>query len=126
MYIGQYVYNVHSDGKGIEKRDSDEWITVENHHEPILNEDVFCRMKFLLTRNKRGGVPSHKTYVRKNIHVFAGLLRCGQCGSNMTANLDRRRANGFRPSNTPAAVGGAKEPPAPTSTSPTPRSARSS
>ena len=97
-YIGQYVYNVHSDGKGIEKRDSDEWITVENHHEPILNEDVFCRMKFLLTRNKRGGVPSHKTYVRKNIHVFAGLLRCGQCGSNMTANLDRRRANGFRPS----------------------------
>lgn len=97
-YIGQYVYNVHSDGKGIEKRDSDEWITVENHHEPILNEDVFCRMKFLLTRNKRGGVPSHKTYVRKNIHIFAGLLRCGQCGSNMTANLDRRRANGFRPS----------------------------
>ena len=104
-YIGQYVYNVHSDGKGIEKRDSDEWITVENHHEPILNEDVFCRMKFLLTRNKRGGVPSHKTYVRKNIHIFAGLLRCGQCGSNMTANLDR---------------------PAPTSTSPIPRSARSS
>lgn len=34
-YIGQYVYNVHSDGKGIEKRDSDEWITVESHHEPI-------------------------------------------------------------------------------------------
>ena len=59
---------------------------------------MFYRMKFLLTRNKRGGVPSHKTYVRKNIHVFAGLLRCGQCGSNMTANLDRRRANGFRPS----------------------------
>jgi len=55
-YIGQYVYNVHSDGKGIEKRDSDEWITVENHHEPILNEDVFYRMKFLLTRNKRGGI----------------------------------------------------------------------
>ncbi len=97
-YIGQYVYNVHSGGKGIEKRDSDEWITVENHHEPILSDDVFYRMKFLLTRNKRGGVPSHKTYVRKNIHVFAGLLRCGQCGSNMTANLDRRRANGFRPS----------------------------
>ena len=42
-YIGQYVYNVHSDGKGIEKRDSDEWITVENHHEPILNDDVFYR-----------------------------------------------------------------------------------
>ena len=97
-YIGQYVYNVHSDGKGVEKRDSNEWITVENHHEPILDDEVFYRIKLLLTRNKRGGVPFYKTYIKKNIHVFAGLLCCGQCGSNMTANLGRRRANGFRPS----------------------------
>lgn len=26
------------------------------------------------------------------------MIRCGKCGSNMIANLDRRRANGFRPS----------------------------
>lgn len=97
-YIGNYVYNVHSDGKGTEKRSEDEWITVEDHHPAILDERLFYRIKFLLTRNKRGGVPASQTYVRKNIHIFGGLLRCAKCGSNMIANQDRRRANGIRPS----------------------------
>ena len=96
--IGHYVYNVHSGGKGTEKRSEDEWITVEDHHPAILDERLFYRIKFLLTRNKRGGVPASKTYVRKNIHIFGGLLRCAKCGSNMSANQDRRRANGIRPS----------------------------
>ena len=96
--IGHYVYNVHSGGKGTEKRSEDEWITVEDHHPAILDERLFYRIKFLLTRNKRGGVPASKTYVRKDIHIFGGLLRCAKCGSNMIANQDRRRANGIRPS----------------------------
>lgn len=97
-YIGQYVYNVHSGGKGADKRSEEEWITVENHHEPLFEETRFYRIKFLLQRNRRGGVAAGKTYVRKNIHIFGGLLRCSMCGSNMNANLDRRRANGVRPS----------------------------
>lgn len=97
-YIGQYIYNVHSGGKGTDKRSADEWINVENHHEPILDERLFSRLKFLLQRNRRGGVAAGQTYIRKNIHIFGGLLRCAKCGSNMTANQDRRRANGIRPS----------------------------
>lgn len=97
-YIGQYVYNVHSGGRGTDKRSEEEWITVENHHEPLFEETRFYRIKFLLQRNKRGGLPSGKTYIRKNIHIFGGLLRCSMCGSNMTASQDRRRANGIRPS----------------------------
>lgn len=97
-YIGQYVYNVHSGGKGVEKRSESEWITVEEHHPPILDERIFYRLKFLLQRNKRGGVPDGQTYVRKNVHVFGGLLRCAKCGSIMISNQDRRRANGIRPS----------------------------
>jgi DNA invertase Pin-like site-specific DNA recombinase len=97
-YIGHYVYNVHSGGKGTDKRSEDEWITVENHHEPILDERIFYRLKFLLQRNKRGGVPAGKTYVRKNVHIFGGMLRCAKCGSIMIANQDKRRANGIRPS----------------------------
>lgn len=95
--IGQYVYNVHAGGNGTGKRDEDEWVVVENHHPPIFDEDLFYRLKFLLERNRRTDYTS-KTYVKKNIHIFGGLVRCGKCGSNMIANLDRRRANGFRPS----------------------------
>ncbi|MFR9255333.1 MAG: hypothetical protein ACLVJ6_07420 [Merdibacter sp.] len=85
----RYVYNVHSDGKGIEKRDSDEWITVENHHEPILNEDVFCRMKFLLTRNKRGGVPSQK---HTSGRTSTSLLACSAAARRLQHDSQPRPA----------------------------------
>ena len=97
-YIGQYIYNVHSDGKGVEKRDESEWVCVEHHHEPILNEEEFYRIKFFLTRNRRNVPAAGKSYSRKFTHIFSGLMRCGVCGSNMSASADRRRANGFRPS----------------------------
>lgn len=97
-YIGQYIYNVHSPGNRADRRSENEWIIVENHHEPILDERIFYRLKFMLQRNRRGGVPDGHTYVRKNVHIFGGLLHCAKCGSNMTSNQDRRRANGIRPS----------------------------
>lgn len=98
FYKGCYLYNVHSDGRASEKRGEGEWITVEEHHEPIVSEILFDRIQFILKRNKRGGVPEDKTYIRKNIHVFAGLVKCGVCGCSMTATLDKRRADGWRPS----------------------------
>lgn len=98
FYKGAYLYNVHSDGRATEKRGEGEWITVEEHHEPIVSDILFDRIQFILKRNKRGGVPEDKTYVKKNVHIFAGLVKCGVCGSTMTATLDKRRADGWRPS----------------------------
>lgn len=98
FYTGDYIYNVHKDGRGMDKRDSDEWVKIENHHVPSISHERFDRIQFVLKRNKRGGVPDGETYIKKNIHIFAGLLRCGKCGSNMSATLDRRRADGWRPS----------------------------
>ncbi len=97
-YIGQYIYNVHRGEKRGEKHDEDEWITFEDHHEPILEADQFYRIKFLLSRNRRNAPRAKPAYKRQTVHVFAGLLRCGLCGSNMIAGADRRRANGFMPS----------------------------
>ena len=98
FYKGAYLYNVHCDGRAIEKRCEGEWITVDNHHDPIVSDILFDRIQFILKRNKRGGVPKDKTYIKKNVHIFAGLVKCGVCGSTMTATLDKRRANGWRPS----------------------------
>lgn len=97
-YLGHYRYNVHKYGNGYSLKDEAEWITIENHHPASIGQERFDRIQFLLNRNKRGGVAEGKTYVKKNIHVFAGLVRCGYCGGNMTATLDKRRANGWRPS----------------------------
>lgn len=98
FYIGSYQYNVHNDGKGVKKRDSDDWVTVEGHHEPIISTRQFENVASILTRNQRGRQQENKTYVRKNIHVFAGLLQCGKCGANMSATPGKIRASGWRPS----------------------------
>lgn len=98
FYVGSYLYNVHTDGKAHEKKNQSEWITIEDHHEPIISQEQFDRIQFLLKRNKRGGMEKGEVHIRKNIHIFAGILRCGCCGSNMSATLDRKRADGWRPS----------------------------
>ena len=101
FYIGQYRYNTHKQLPGKKytvPRDESEWIVVDNHHEPIVDEELFNRIQFLLERNRRRRTSENKTYAKKNVHIFAGLLRCGVCGSNMSATTDRVRANGLRPS----------------------------
>ena len=98
FYTGSYRYNVHSDGKGIEKRSEDNWVTIENHHPPIISEIDYDRISRILSKNKRGGTPDGQTYMKKNIHVFAGLIQCGNCGSNMSCTLGKPHADGWRTS----------------------------
>ncbi len=57
----------------------EEWIIVDNHHEPVLDEDVFYKVQKL--RQSR-----RVTYIDQNhpvVHKFAGKLRCSSCGSAM-------------------------------------------
>ena len=98
FYIGYYRYNLREDGDSAKVRDESEWVVFENHHIPIVSEVQFDRIQFILQRNWRGGYKRGETHLRKNIHIFAGLVKCGNCGNNMSATLDRRRANGLRPS----------------------------
>lgn len=98
FYIGAYRYNKHIEGNRQKVREESEWIVYENHHVPIVSEALYDRVQFILQRNKRGGYKKGESHKRKNIHVFAGLVKCGNCGNNMSATIDRRRANGFRPS----------------------------
>lgn len=98
FYIGRYIYNVHSPGNRSQVKDEKEWITVPFHHEAIISPEQFDRVGLSLKRNKRGGNERGETHANKNVHAFAGLLKCGVCDANMSATLDRRRANGWRPS----------------------------
>lgn len=98
FYTGDYLYNVHKGGKGTDKRSEAEWVRVENHHVASVSYERFDRIQFILKRNRRNSVPEGETRISKNIHVFGGLIRCGKCGSTMSATLDKRRADGWRPS----------------------------
>ena len=98
FYKGEYRYNVRTGPGGSKKNDESEWIVFEDHHPRMIDDIRFDRIQLMLKRNKRGGVKNGDTYKRKHIHVFGGILRCAMCGSNMNATLDKRRADGWRPS----------------------------
>jgi DNA invertase Pin-like site-specific DNA recombinase len=102
FYVGTYRYNYRDEAKtggnaGHEYKPETEWVMIEDHHDPIIKREQWERIAMILTKNRRteyGG----DTYNRKNVHVFAGLIKCGVCGSRMTAQPDRARSNGWRPS----------------------------
>jgi len=100
-YYGTFRYNYRNESKGLSEwsfRTEDEWVLVHSHHQAIITKELFDICKNKLDRNnlkKRGTV---KTYKRKNVHVFAGMITCGACGSPFLATSDRARKDGFRPS----------------------------
>lgn len=101
FYVGLYRYNYHDESRGNSDcrylKPESEWIVTENHHPAIIENEKWERVRMILTNNQRSN-RNNKTYVRKNIHIFAGILQCGRCGSNMPSTIDRERADGYRPS----------------------------
>lgn len=53
------------------------WIVVKNTHEPLVSEDTFALAQKIIGVKKRGN-----KYGFKNI--FAGLVKCDDCGSGMS------------------------------------------
>ncbi|MEG1894593.1 MAG: recombinase family protein [Oscillospiraceae bacterium] len=101
FYIGLYRYNYHDESRGNSDnrflKSESEWIMTENHHPAIIEAEQWNFVRTILTQNQRSN-RNNKTYMRKNIHIFAGILQCGRCGSNMPSTIDRERADGYRPS----------------------------
>ena len=61
------------------KRNEDEHIVIENHHQPIIDYRTFAITRAL--REKR--TTSHYRGVKKYDNVYSGFLECGDCGSPM-------------------------------------------
>ena len=97
-YTGSYLYNVHEEGDRYAVKPESEWIVTEDHHPAMVDQVRYDHMQIMLKRNRRGGHDYKESRVSKNIHIFAGLVKCGMCGSGMTATLGQRRASGWRPS----------------------------
>lgn len=81
-YIGNVVAlkktTVSYKNKKVVKRDKEEWIRVENTHEPIIDMETWDRAQSLATK-------SHNFRRRQNGEpaLFSGLLKCLDCGSSL-------------------------------------------
>ena len=98
FYVGKYRYNVHPGGGRARTNDEKEWVLIDNHHEAIIDDVTFEKVKNILYAQRRLGDNFFRTYKRENVHFFAALCRCGVCGSNMSATKDKRRESGYCPS----------------------------
>lgn len=97
FYIGHYQYNVH-DEKDWSKKPEDEWITIPDHHPAIIEPSRYYAVVETLKQNRRGLFKHNDTYNRTHIHLFAGLIICGNCGGNFISMKARILKNGLRPS----------------------------
>ena len=80
-YIGNSVHgkqtNVSYKNKKSVRKPESEWFRVENTHEPIISKDVFNQVQKQI-ENRRRSMKSGKT------QIFAGLLKCADCGWSMS------------------------------------------
>ena len=105
FYTGAYRYNRLCESNGANKtptfeRKQEDWVIYQNHHPAIINKARQDRVLEKLASQKRGGweMDRGKSYMRKNVHIFAGLISCGVCGSAYQSTSDKMRSNGYIPS----------------------------
>lgn len=88
--IGEFVYNrTYKKGTRIITRPEEEWIRVEDHHEPILDKETFYSIQKILDSRKQ----SASRYVDEVNYLLTGLLVCGHCGGKMIGRVDTKKTN---------------------------------
>ena len=79
LYIGNMVQGkkhqrMRSKQRPVEKEN---WIRVENTHEPIIDHQLWDKVQKLLTKKHRD------IDLETNKNIFAGFIKCGDCGRAM-------------------------------------------
>lgn len=77
VYIGQFVWNRRDGTKKGRKRDSENWVVVDDAHEPIVDRETFALASRLL-KSRRGVRSPGEDY------VLRGMVRCADCGGGMS------------------------------------------
>lgn len=91
MYIGNMIQGKkHQRMRSKQRRvDKENWIRVENTHEPIIDRQTWNKVQKLLTKKHRD------IDLETNTNIFAGFIKCGDCGRAMMKNF-WKRADGSR------------------------------
>lgn len=63
-----------------------EWACIKENHPPIISKDIFDAVAGIMEKDTRTA-PS-----REAVHIFSGVVECGQCGANMIRKITN--ANG--------------------------------
>lgn len=86
IYIGNMVQGKKHQRMRSKQRqvDKEDWIRVENTHEPIIDRQTWDKVQKLLIKQHRD------IDLETNKNIFAGFIKCGDCGRAMMKNFWRR------------------------------------
>ena len=93
FYCGDYQYNVCKEGNRQKQKNKSEWVKIHNHHEAIISHEQKERIIALLDCNRRLNKKVVKS--EKYVHIFSGLLYCGNCNKPMGASPSSK-INGYQ------------------------------
>ena len=68
----------------------DEWIIVENTHEPIIDRETFDKAQSLFSRH------IHSRKADKRADLFAGFVFCADCGKAMHKKVNKQNGKTYR------------------------------
>ena len=92
VYVGTMIHHKTSKksfkNKKIMHHSNEDWIVHENHHEPLVDREVFERVQLTRKRFKR------MKYTKVN-RPFSGLLQCGRCGRPLVLRTRKNRPDAY-------------------------------
>ena len=92
-YIGNSIHNkqttISYKNKKKVRKPKEEWIRVENTHEAIISEEVFYQVQEQIA-NRRRRIKNEPT-----TQIFAGLLKCSDCGWSMSFGTNKHAKNPY-------------------------------
>ena len=91
FYCGDYRYTYSKDGDRTKVKDESEWVTVRDHHPAIVSREQKERILAILEANKRLRKTRSVRTDTKHIHIFQGLMICGNCGKPMTSHIINKK-----------------------------------
>lgn len=84
FYCGDYQYNRLKEGDRQKKKAASEWVTVKDHHPAIISRDRKERIISILDAQAGQYKIHQRKHSHRHVHVFGGLVHCGECQKLMS------------------------------------------
>lgn len=95
FYKGTYRYNYREPARG-KKKNENEWIVLEDNHPAIISKELWNECNNIMDQNAKRNNAKFRN--NSKVHIFAGLIKCGECNNNLYAKEDKPNLDGYRPS----------------------------
>ncbi len=84
-YVGGHTEKLSFKSKKTRVKSQEEWTIIENHHEPIIDKELFEKVQKIRKKRKKESDKYNNgfKFVDVENNLYSGLLYCGRCGTPM-------------------------------------------